>query len=332
MTAEVATGRRHVDRSRERVGRSRLPNVVAGSTSPCTRSSWGWRCCSSSWRSTASGSGSRSVPIVAVAILGIVVSVVLRLVIGERDRAGFASFITMVALIGGDPRLLLVALLLVAILVVEARVLRGRLRVSWPLIGRASRAFALLLCLAIVVQAVQLGAVNVIGRSLTNEGPLRPAPVFAGTDSPTTPDIYVILLDGYARADALKQVFGVDESGFLGQLEERGFGVSSRALTNYPNTVQVLMAMFNMRLLPDIPALQPCSPARTPRRSRRSPMTSSWTTRSSTPSTSAATRSSASPPGLPRSASARRTATSRPARRSTRSRSDCFAGRSSATS
>jgi len=195
--------------------------------------------------------------IVVVAVLGIVVSVALRLVIGERDRAGFASFIAMVALIGGDPRLFLVALLLVAILVVEARGLRGRLRVPWPLIGRASRVFALLLCLAIVVQAVQLGAINVIGRSLTNEPPFRPAPVFAGTDSPTTPDIYVILLDGYARGDALKQVFGVDESGFLGQLQQRGFGVSSRALTNYPNTVQVLMAMFNMRLLPDIPALQP---------------------------------------------------------------------------
>ena len=196
--------------------------------------------------------------IIAVAILGIVVSVVLRLVIGERDRAGFASFITMVALIGGDPRLLLVALVLVAILVVEARGAArsspGVLAVDRPRLAERSPC---ILCLAIVVQAVQLGAVNVIGRSLTSEGPLRPAPVFAGTDSPTTPDIYVILLDGYARADALKQVFGVDESGFLGQLEERGFGVSSRALTNYPNTVQVLMAMFNMRLLPDIPALQP---------------------------------------------------------------------------
>ena len=81
--------------------------------------------------------------------------------------------------------------------------------------------------------------------------------MFAGTNSPATPDIYVILLDGYARADALRQVFGVDESASSASSQERGFGVSSRALTNYPNTVQVLMAMFNMRLLADIPELQP---------------------------------------------------------------------------
>ena len=145
---------------------------------------------------------------------------------------------------------------------------------SWPLIGAVSRAFAVILCLAIVIQAVQLGAVGVIARSITDEAPLMPRGAFAATVSAPTPDIYVILLDGYARADALRQVFGVDERPFLDQLAARGLGVSSRARTNYPDTVQVLMSMFNMRLLPDIPALQPVIAGTTRRRSRRSPMTS----------------------------------------------------------
>ncbi len=195
--------------------------------------------------------------LIAVLLLGIVVSVVMRVVLGDRDRAALAAFMTMVALIGGDPRLVLAVGLLVVVLFVDGRVLHGHVRVSWPQIGRISRVFALLLCLLIVVQAVQLGAVAVIGRSLTNEPPLRAARTFTGVTSPATPDIYVILLDGYARADALRQVFDVDESGFLGRLADRGLSVSSRAVTNYPTTVEVLMSMFNMRLLQDIPALQP---------------------------------------------------------------------------
>ncbi len=193
--------------------------------------------------------------LIVVAVIGIVVSVILRLLLGDRDRAGVAAFATVVALVGGDPRLLLVALILIALLFVEGRLLRGRVRVSWPQIGRISRVFALVLCLAIVVEAFQLGGIDVITRSITNEPPLRAPRTFTGVTSPATPDIYVILLDGYARADALKQVFAVDETEFLDGLATRGLSVSSKALTNYPNTVQVLMAMFNMQLLQDIPAL-----------------------------------------------------------------------------
>jgi hypothetical protein len=49
----------------------------------------------------------------------------------------------------------------------------------------------------------------------------------------------------------------VDETPFLSRLEARGLSVSSRATTQYATTVQVLMAMFNMQLIQDIPRMQP---------------------------------------------------------------------------
>ena len=195
--------------------------------------------------------------LVVTGIVAIVVTIGLRLLLGDGNRAGLAAALSMVALTGQDHRLVAVVAILIVILFIERRVLGGRLRVPWTRIGQVSRLFATIVCLAIVIQAVQVGGMTVIARSLTQEGPLRPQRTFSGVTSAATPDIYVILLDGYARADALRQVFDVDEQPFLDGLAARGITVSSRALTNYPNTVQVLMSMFNMSLLPDIPRLQP---------------------------------------------------------------------------
>jgi hypothetical protein len=195
--------------------------------------------------------------ILFVLVLSIVVTVALRALLGDRDRAGLAAILAMFALTAADHRLVPVVAIVILILFVERRVIGGRLHVQWPRIGQASRIFALIICLAIVIQAVQVGSPGILARSLTDEGPFKAARTFTGTVSPQTPDIYVILLDGYARGDALQQVFGVDDRPFLDALRQRGFSVSSKALTNYPNTVQVLMAMFNMALLPDIPRLAP---------------------------------------------------------------------------
>jgi hypothetical protein len=195
--------------------------------------------------------------LIAVLLLGLAVTFGTRVLLGDRDRAGIAAALTLVALTGADRRLLLAAALAILVLLVERRGLGGRLQVPWPRIGAVSRGLAAIVCVAIVIQAVQAGAVGVIGRSITDEGPLKPHRTFAATVSPQTPDIYVILLDGYARADALRQVFGVDDQPFLDQLAARGLTVSTKARTNYPDTVQVLMAMFNMKLLSDIPELQP---------------------------------------------------------------------------
>jgi hypothetical protein len=55
-------------------------------------------------------------------------------------------------------------------------------------------------------------------------------------DASGAPNIYVMLLDGYPRADTLRDTFSIDNRGFLESLETRGFTVSDEARTNYNKT------------------------------------------------------------------------------------------------
>jgi len=60
------------------------------------------------------------------------------------------------------------------------------------------------------------------------------------------PDIYFILLDGYARADVLDQHYGYDNSPFLAGLERRGFQVAAASASNYNWTFLSLASTPNM--------------------------------------------------------------------------------------
>ncbi len=61
------------------------------------------------------------------------------------------------------------------------------------------------------------------------------------------PDIYYIILDGYARADVLRKCHGFDNSSFLAGLEQRGFFVAERSTSNYTMTYLSLASSLNMR-------------------------------------------------------------------------------------
>jgi hypothetical protein len=66
------------------------------------------------------------------------------------------------------------------------------------------------------------------------------------------PDIYYIILDGYTRHDVLAERFGYDNSGFLEQLEERGFYIAERSHSNYALTFLSLASSLNYRYMNDI--------------------------------------------------------------------------------
>ena len=57
------------------------------------------------------------------------------------------------------------------------------------------------------------------------------------------PDIYYIILDSYARHDALD---GYDNTGFLDQLRSRGFYVATEATSNYPTSIRSIPSSLNM--------------------------------------------------------------------------------------
>jgi len=68
------------------------------------------------------------------------------------------------------------------------------------------------------------------------------------------PDIYYIILDGYARNDILKSVYDYDNSDFTGWLEARGFQVARRSRSNYPQTYLSLASSLNMTYLDSVAA------------------------------------------------------------------------------
>ncbi len=59
------------------------------------------------------------------------------------------------------------------------------------------------------------------------------------------PDIYVIILDGYARQDVLDSMYGYDNSKFIQQLENLGFFVADQSHSNYVQTAYSMASLWN---------------------------------------------------------------------------------------
>jgi hypothetical protein len=72
----------------------------------------------------------------------------------------------------------------------------------------------------------------------------RVPPLEAST--PDTPNVYYIILDGYARADTLQRVCHCDNSEFLNFLRSRGFYVAEESCSNYPMTFMSIASSLNM--------------------------------------------------------------------------------------
>lgn len=66
------------------------------------------------------------------------------------------------------------------------------------------------------------------------------------------PDIFFVVLDGYARADVMKSHYGLDNSRFVADLKERGFQVASKSRTNYVQTQLSIASMLNLDYLEQV--------------------------------------------------------------------------------
>jgi hypothetical protein len=73
-------------------------------------------------------------------------------------------------------------------------------------------------------------------------------------------DVYYIILDGYARADALDAYYLYDNSEFLEGLTERGFYIAPRSQSNYSQTALSLASSLNMDYIPSL--VKPFEPGR----------------------------------------------------------------------
>lgn len=73
------------------------------------------------------------------------------------------------------------------------------------------------------------------------EGPVTPVQV---TGTPSGPNVYLVLLDGYPRRDTLMNAMGIDNGPFEAALAERGFDVYDDAYTDRRYTDLTLMTLL----------------------------------------------------------------------------------------
>lgn len=72
------------------------------------------------------------------------------------------------------------------------------------------------------------------------------APRAKFTGQGTLPNVVLLVLDGYGRADMLRELYGFDNRPFIDALRQRGFEVAERSRSNYGITMLSLSSAFNM--------------------------------------------------------------------------------------
>lgn len=78
----------------------------------------------------------------------------------------------------------------------------------------------------------------------TSESKLQSPHTVAAKDS--YPDIYYIILDGYARQDTLAELYGYPANDLVSYLKEKGFYIASQSAANYAHTFLSLASSLNM--------------------------------------------------------------------------------------
>ena len=92
----------------------------------------------------------------------------------------------------------------------------------------------------------------------------KPTVVHAGAGAHSaSPDIYFIVLDGYARADVLRKYYDFDNAPFLDALRRRGFRISDKSSTNYNWTFLSISSTLNLGYLQDLFEIEPMNQDRT---------------------------------------------------------------------
>jgi len=119
---------------------------------------------------------------------------------------------------------------------------------------------------AVTVIAWQLvAALPVLWADVTHAVAPHPAAASAATagssgSAASRPDVYYLIVDGYARGDVLRAVHQFDNGEFLDALRQRGFFVASQARANYAQTRLSLPASLNMDYLPPLPTTNEYEP------------------------------------------------------------------------
>ncbi|MDQ3879605.1 MAG: hypothetical protein M3295_00765 [Chloroflexota bacterium] len=143
------------------------------------------------------------------------------------------------------------------LLAVWAAIVVAGVILAWRLPRRALPPATLALNVASGV-LVALNLVPIVGfqlNGITAPVSAREAPAASAAVTGRRPDIYYLIFDRYAGAQTLERVYGFDNSGFLDELERRGFYVARDSTANYLKTALSLASSLDMDYL-DLPALE----------------------------------------------------------------------------
>ena len=176
-------------------------------------------------------------PLAAFVLVAAIVYALVGVVTRRWHVASFAVAMGLVAVIG---EFLFWFLLAAGWLFITWRSVRRR--AGWDVTPRLTPPLNLFV-------AAWFGVALVTGVVVSMPGDLptsRPVAVEPG------PNVYLILLDGYPRADSLRDYFAFDNRPFLDALEDRGFSVASQSGGLYPSTAQTVPTMMQMRPLEEL--------------------------------------------------------------------------------
>ena len=118
--------------------------------------------------------------------------------------------------------------------------------------------------LLLILVAINFGSIGwqLVGERSAFQGVDEVAAVLDAQRPGELADVYLLVLDAYARADVLQQIYGFDNSSFLESLRAKGFFVATESRSNYMQTGLSLSSALNLRYLDDFQQPLGASPSR----------------------------------------------------------------------
>jgi len=217
-------------------------------------------------------------PLVMVLALTTVLFLGLRHWMGDSNRAAWLTFLVLVGVLYFQHGYALASKLLLQGFSLEKRLLFFAVWAAlfvflgtpafWRrLAPHAWQVTALLNMIAVAIIIVPV--YGIFQFALTNAGGYHyqspPLPQIQPQNTPEQlPDIYYIVLDGYARDDVLSRLYDFDNRPLVEALTRRGFYVVPAAQSNYMHTFLSVAATLNFDYLNDLAAPLANSSARVP--------------------------------------------------------------------
>ncbi len=120
--------------------------------------------------------------------------------------------------------------------------------------GDNSKANGFLNFMALAMLVMSAG--GILHTAIFSESAVRPVitlqkgpETFSEEEKQKLPDVFYLILDGYARQDTLQRLYGFDNSDFISFLSQSGIYIASQSYANYPQTYLSLASSLNFTRL-----------------------------------------------------------------------------------